>query len=217
MGDRVIDFSDRAAYLSVNNSLLVIRFPAAPSAPAAEGGNEARPSGVRPTGASAAGPYKSSSAEDENEDEVASSNDQAPARAEVHTVPLEEIAVVVVSHPQVIYSHAVLPGLAAAGAILVACDNKHMPAAMMLPLVTHSVQTERFAAQAKVSLPTCKRLWQQFVKAKLEAQAQLLEYRSGNDCGLLALAAEVRSGDPENVEARGARLYWRALFGDAFR
>ena len=27
MGDRVIDFSDRPAYLSVNNSLLVIRFP----------------------------------------------------------------------------------------------------------------------------------------------------------------------------------------------
>ena len=60
-------------------------------------------------------------------------------------------------------------------------------------------------------------MWQQFVKAKLEAQAQLLEYRSGTDYGLRALAAEVRSGDPENVEARGARLYWRALFGDDFR
>ena len=104
-----------------------------------------------------------------------------PARAEVHTVPLEEIAVVVVSHPQVTYSHAVLAGLAEAGGMLIACDSKHLPAAMMLPLVTHSVQTERFAAQAKASLPTCKRLWQQFVKAKLEAQAQLLEYRSGND------------------------------------
>jgi len=217
VGDRVIDFSDRPAYLSVSNSLLVIRFPAAPPGPAPEGGNEVGPNGVRPTGASAAGPYKSPSIQDSSDDEEASSDDQAPVRAEVHTVPLEEIAVVVVSHPQVTYSHAVLPGLAAAGAILVACDSKHMPAAMMLPLVTHSVQTERFAAQAKASVPTCKRLWQQFVKAKLEAQAQLLEYRSGNDCGLRALAAEVRSGDPENVEARGARLYWRALFGDDFR
>jgi len=45
----------------------------------------------------------------------------------------------------------------------------------------------------------------------------LLEYRSGQDHGLRALAAEVRSGDPENVEARGARLYWPALFGEAFR
>ena len=87
-----------------------------------------------------------------------SSNDGTPRAAEVHTVPLEEIAVVVVSHPQVTYSHAVLPGLAAAGGILIACDSKHLPAAMMLPLVTHSVQTERFAAQAKASLPICKRV-----------------------------------------------------------
>jgi CRISPR-associated protein Cas1 len=188
VGDRVIDFSDRPAYLSVKNSLLVIRFGVAPPASAPEDGND---------------------------DDQVSSNDQSPPRSEIHTVPLEEIAVVLVSHPQVTYSHAVLPGLAA-GAILVACDTKHMPAAMMLPLVTHSVQTERFAAQAKVPVPTCKRLWQQLVKAKLEAQALLLEYRSGNDHGLRALATEVRSGDPENLEARGARLYWPALFGESF-
>ena len=151
MGDRVIDFSDRAAYLSVNNSLLVIRFPAA----------SARPQGRR---------WRWGRGDERT-------NAEPPGRAEVHTVPLEEIAVVVVSHPQVTYSHAVLPGLAAAGGILIACDAKHLPAAMMLPLVTHSTQTERFAAQAKVSLPTCKRAWQQIVKAKLEAQAQLLQFR----------------------------------------
>jgi CRISPR-associated protein Cas1 len=190
VGDRVIDLSDRPAYLSVNNSLLVIRLGAAPL---------------------------STTGDDGNEDEQTPSPEEAPPRTETHTIPLEEIAVVVVSHPQVTYTHAVLPGLAAAGAILVACDAKHMPAAMMLPLVTHSVQTERFAAQAKASLPTCKRLWQQFVRAKLEAQAQLLEQRNGQDHGLRALASEVRSGDPENLEARGARLYWSALFGDAFR
>ena len=216
MGERVIDFSDRPAYLSVNNSLLVIRFPTVPPAPPAEGGEDVGPNGARPPGTSAAGPSKSPSMRDSIDDE-ASANAQFPARAEVHTVPLEEIAVVVVSHPQVTYTHAVLAGLAAAGGMLIACDSKHLPAAMMLPLVTHSVQTERFAAQAKAPLPTCKRLWQQFVKAKLEAQAQLLEYRGGNDHGIRALIAEVRSGDPENVEARAARLYWRALFGDDFR
>ena len=190
MGDRVIDFSDRPAYLSVNNSLLVIRFRPPPPGEEAEETKDAVPD---------------------------SSNEAIPLRPEIHTVPLEEIAVVVVSHPQVTYSHAVLAGLAEAGGILIACDAKHMPAAMMLPLVTHSTQTERFAAQAKASQPTCKRLWQYFVKAKLEAQAQLLEYRTGKDCGLRALAVEVRSGDPENVEAQGARRYWTALFGDGFR
>ena len=72
MGDRVIDFSDRPAYLSVNNSLLVIRFPAAPPAPTAEGGDDVGPNGVRPTGASAAGPNKSPSSADGIEDETVS-------------------------------------------------------------------------------------------------------------------------------------------------
>jgi CRISPR-associated protein Cas1 len=31
------------------------------------------------------------------------------------------------------------------------------------------------------------------------------------------LAARVKSGDPENLEAQGARRYWTLLFGDAFR
>jgi CRISPR-associated protein Cas1 len=34
---------------------------------------------------------------------------------------------------------------------------------------------------------------------------------------LLNLVPRVRSGDPANVEAHAARVYWPALFGDAFR
>jgi CRISPR-associated protein Cas1 len=33
----------------------------------------------------------------------------------------------------------------------------------------------------------------------------------------LALVAKVRSGDPENIEAQGARRYWGLLFGEDFR
>jgi len=130
------------------------------------------------------------------------------------TIPLGELAVVITSHPQISYTHAVLSGLAGAGASFVACDEKHMPAAMLLPLVTHSLQTERFATQAKVSLPTRKRLWQQIVQEKLLAQGRFLKERTGNDSGLSMLAEKVRSGDPQNLEAYAARIYWRALFGE---
>jgi CRISPR-associated protein Cas1 len=34
---------------------------------------------------------------------------------------------------------------------------------------------------------------------------------------LSALASKVRSGDPDNLEAQGARRYWGLLFGDEFR
>jgi CRISPR-associated protein Cas1 len=134
------------------------------------------------------------------------------------TVPLAELAVVVASHPQIRYTQAVLAGLAAAGSVFVACDEKHMPAAMLLPLKTHSLQTERFAEQAQLPRPKRKRLWQQIVRAKILSQARVLAERTGNEYGLPLLASRVRSGDPANCEAQAARIYWPRLFSDrAFR
>jgi CRISPR-associated protein Cas1 len=130
------------------------------------------------------------------------------------TVPLDDLAVVITSHPEISYTHAVLSGLARAGAAFIACDEKHLPAAMLLPLVTHSLQTERFAKQARIGLPTRKRLWQRIVQEKLLAQARFLQERACSDSGLAMMAARVRSGDPQNLEAQAARIYWRALFGD---
>lgn len=136
--------------------------------------------------------------------------------AQVQTVPFADLAAVVVAHPQVSYTQAVLAGLAEAGGILVACDEKRQPAAMMLPLSTHSLQAERFAHQAALALPVRKRLWQQIVKAKINAQARLLAEKTGQDWGLPLLALKVRSGDPENLEAQAARIYWKALFEGTF-
>jgi len=133
------------------------------------------------------------------------------------TVPLEEIAALCVSNPRVNFSHAVLSGLAAKGGCLVVCNEKHLPIGMMLPLVGHSTQVERFAEQAAASLPTCKRLWQQLVQAKLLSQGKVLKELRGNDQGLLAMAGRVKSGDSENLEAQASRRYWSALFGDSFR
>ncbi len=134
--------------------------------------------------------------------------------ADRFTVPLDEVGVLVVSHPCVSFTQAVLAGLAGAGGAFVACDGRHMPVGMMLPLGGHHVQAERFAAQAAAPLPLKKRLWQQIVKAKIRAQGRLLERLRGGDDGLLRLARQVRSGDPQNVEARASQRYWAALFGN---
>ena len=124
------------------------------------------------------------------------------------SVPLADLAVVVVSHPQVTYTQAVLSGLAEAGGAFVACNRQHLPVGMLLPLAAHHAQVERFAAQARAPLPMRKRLWRQVVRAKIEAQAAVLEELHGTDHGLRALVPQVRSGDPKNVEARAARRYW---------
>ncbi|MCL6481831.1 MAG: type II CRISPR-associated endonuclease Cas1 [Firmicutes bacterium] len=152
---------------------------------------------------------------------------EQPARLRVHngllvirrqddqqetTIPLAELAVVIASHPQLSFTHAVLAGLAEAGASFIACNTKHLPAAMLLPLETHSLQTERFARQAQLPRPRRKRLWQQIVRAKIRAQARTLVARTGTDHGLELLAGRVGSGDPRNCEAQAARIYWPLVF-----
>jgi len=131
----------------------------------------------------------------------------------VPPIPLGDLAVVIASHPQISFTQAVLSGLAVAGAAFVTCDAKHRPVAMLLPLITHSLQAERFAAQAALSLPTKKQIWKQIVQAKIRAQGETLRDTSNDDRGLLSLSVKVRSGDPDNVEAAAAQAYWKHLFG----
>jgi CRISP-associated protein Cas1 len=129
-------------------------------------------------------------------------------------IPLCDLAVLVVSHPDVTYSQSVLCGLTEAGGIFVACNGKRAPVGMLLPLDAHYVQTERFLEQAHASAPQQKRLWRQIVRAKVRAQGRLLQRLHGSDAGLCELARRVRSGDPENVEAQASRRYWPSLFAD---
>lgn len=133
--------------------------------------------------------------------------------AELST-PLADLAALVISNPAVVMTQAVITGLAENGGAAVICDRKHLPAAVMLPVQAHVTQTERFAAQARMSAPLRKRLWQQIVRAKLGAQSRLLLELHGEDGGIGAMAVRVRSGDSGFLEARAAQIYWPRLFAD---
>lgn len=130
------------------------------------------------------------------------------------TTPLSEIAVLVISHPRVLMTQAVIAGLAELGGSVVVCDQKYLPVAMMLPIQAHGTQAERFAKQAQASQPTRKRLWQQIVRAKIRNQGRLLQELHANDAGLLAMAERVRSGDAGQLESQASRRYWPLLFAD---
>jgi CRISPR-associated protein Cas1 len=129
--------------------------------------------------------------------------------------PVCELNTVLLAHPQVTLTEAVLSRLAEAGAMLVAIDHRYLPAAMMLPIQIHSLQTERLGAQVRLKPVIRKRLWQQIVRAKIHFQATWLNELQGSDGGLKALVARVRSGDPENLEAQAAQRYWKRLFADS--
>jgi CRISPR-associated protein Cas1 len=129
--------------------------------------------------------------------------------------PVSEIAVLLLAHPQVTLSQAVLSRIADAGGSVITIDGNFLPASMLLPVQAHFLQTERFACQIELSLPTRKRLWQQIVRAKIRNQGELLRMLHGNDGGLTPMALRVRSGDTENFEAQAARRYWSLVFGNS--
>ncbi|MGL6194817.1 MAG: type II CRISPR-associated endonuclease Cas1, partial [Thermoguttaceae bacterium] len=130
------------------------------------------------------------------------------------TIPMEDIAVIIVSHPQVTFSQACLSSIAENGGVLIACNEKSLPVGMFVPLSGHHQPSRRIQIQINASLPLKKRAWQQIVCAKVAAQAALLQQLFGDDFGLQKLIPRVRSGDPANIEARAARRYWGKLFSE---
>jgi CRISPR-associated protein Cas1 len=133
------------------------------------------------------------------------------------TIPIEDLGVLVGDDGRANYTQAVFVECLAAGATVVISGRNHLPIGIMLPMNGHHALTERHWAQAGAGAPLRKRLWQALIAAKLRQQARLLTHVIGHDSGLAAMAGRVRSGDPDNLEAQGARRYWPQLFGRDFR
>ena len=129
------------------------------------------------------------------------------------TVPVAEVAVILVGM-KVNLSAAVLHRLAEADVAVLFCDWRGIPEGGCYSWSDHGRVAARHRAQAGVSLPRKKNAWARLIRAKIEGQASVLENLKVRGSGeLLALADQVRSGDPGNVEAQAARLYWSRALG----
>lgn len=129
------------------------------------------------------------------------------------SVPLEDIGLVLLDHKQITLTHGVLEALLGNNAAVITCDSSRMPIGLLLPLCGNTLQNERFRVQVDASLPLQKQLWQQTIQAKITNQATLLaESRGVVVQNMLVWAGDVKSGDPDNLEARAAAYYWANLF-----
>lgn len=138
-------------------------------------------------------------------------------REEIARIPLDDIAAVIANAHGLTYSNNLLVELAKRGAMMVLCGPNHSPAAFIWSIEGHHMQSARIEAQLKASLPKSKQLWKQIVQCKIAQQAAVLE-AIGQPCApVKALISEVRSGDPDNIEAQAARRYWPLLYGNSFR
>lgn len=148
-----------------------------------------------------------------NEQLVVKLTDPNTQEEVVKTIPIEDVGVVVLEDRQITITNGAMDALLNNNCAVVTCDEKHMPAGLMLPLEGHTVQSERFRWQIEASLPLKKQLWQQTVQAKIRNQASVLGRMSGAEVRcMMVWANDVKSGDSENLEGRAAAYYWRRLF-----
>lgn len=129
------------------------------------------------------------------------------------TKPIEDIGVVVLDNRQITITSGVLEALLENNVAVITCDSKSMPVGLMLPLYGNTTQNERFRQQLDASLPLKKQLWQQTIKAKIDNQASVLSSCTQEEVKCMRIwTNEVKSGDPDNMEARAAAYYWKVLF-----
>lgn len=136
-----------------------------------------------------------------------------PAEERSRSIPIEDIGVLILDHQQISITHGLMNALEAHKCALITCSASHMPSGLFLPLDAHSLQSERFQTQIDATLPLKKQLWQQTVRMKIQNQARVLEeVYAQPQANMLAWVKQVRSGDPDNLEARAAAYYWANLF-----
>lgn len=130
------------------------------------------------------------------------------------TRPIEDLGVVVLDHKQITITQGALEAMLENNCAVITCNSDHLPVGLLLPLVGNTTQNERFRDQLDASIPLRKQLWQQTIQYKIRNQAAILNLCSDAETKCMQVwANDVRSGDPDNLEARAAVYYWKSLFG----
>ncbi len=133
------------------------------------------------------------------------------------TLPIEDLDTLVLDSYGIITTANLLTALATKSTTTVICDEKHLPASVLLPYSQHSRQAKVSRQQLAMSQPLKKQLWQHVVEQKIVNQADVLRMVGLDDMSIRKHASDVKSGDTSNRESIAARIYFDQLLDDATR
>ena len=129
------------------------------------------------------------------------------------TIPIEDIGVVILDNRRITITSGAMEALLENNCAVITCNQKSMPVGLLLPLCGNTTQNERFRSQLEASLPLRKQLWQQTIKQKILNQEYVLRINTAQETNCMRVwSNDVRSGDPDNLEARAAAYYWKNVF-----
>ncbi|MDO4773719.1 MAG: type II CRISPR-associated endonuclease Cas1 [Candidatus Saccharibacteria bacterium] len=138
------------------------------------------------------------------------------AQEQEATLPIEDLdALIIDSHATC--TSPLITSLASNGVTVVICDNKHLPASVLLPYSQHSRQAKVSRQQLAMSQPLKKQLWRRIIEQKITNQADVLVHTGLDDATVRAHTSTVKSGDSTNRESLAARAYFAQLLDDATR
>jgi len=133
------------------------------------------------------------------------------------SVPIEDLGVLILDSHRLTFSSSLMASLAENNVAIIFTDEKHLPSSLTIPFSAHTSQTKTLRKQVEASTPIKKQLWAKIISAKIRNQSRTLELCGKDGMALLEISRRIPSGDPKNLEAYAARIYWRKLFGDEFR
>jgi len=133
-------------------------------------------------------------------------------RKEVRQIPIEDIGIVILEHPQIVLTHVLMDKLLSNNVVLITCNDKKMPSGIMLPFEGNTLLQVRYQDQIEASEPLKKNLWQQTIQAKIRNQAAILEKNNIDATKMKVWANDVLSGDSNNYEGVAAAYYFDKIF-----
>ena len=132
-------------------------------------------------------------------------------------LPIEDIDALVLDSYGITTTANLLTELSTSGTTVIICDEKHLPASVLLPYSQHSRQAKVSRQQLAMGQALKKQLWRAIVIQKILNQAEVLQMFNYDPEPLRKIASEVRSGDIDNRESLAARIYFSNLLDDATR
>lgn len=127
-------------------------------------------------------------------------------------ISFEDLGVIVLDNPAISISKSVMIYSINNNISFIVCNEKHLPAGILLPLEGNVIQNEKYREQIAATQAINNNLWKQIVISKIRNQAKCLNLLGKSSIKLIELSKKVLTGDKDNIEARAAKYYWRNLF-----
>lgn len=133
------------------------------------------------------------------------------------SLPIEDIDALILDSYGITFTANLMTELSNSGTTVVVCDEKHLPASVILPYSQHSRQAKVSRQQLVMSQPLRKQLWQKIITQKITNQADVLERFGFEANNLRQMTKIIKSGDNDNRESQAAREYFSKLLDDTTR